>query len=43
MIQVVVADGLKPGQVIALNPPDMKQDFNGTKKSADTSNDKPKT
>ncbi|HZS45660.1 MAG TPA: HlyD family efflux transporter periplasmic adaptor subunit [Blastocatellia bacterium] len=43
IIQVVVTEGLKPGQVIALNPPDLKQDFNGTKKSSDSSADKPKT
>jgi multidrug efflux pump subunit AcrA (membrane-fusion protein) len=27
IIQVVVTGGLQPGQVIALNPPDVKQDF----------------
>ena len=43
MIQVVVTEGLQPGQVIALNPPDMKQDFNGTRKPAEASADKPKT
>src|SRR5581483_2318168 len=43
IIQVVVTEGLKPGQVIALNPPDLKQDINGTKKSSDSSADKPKT
>ena len=42
IIQVVVTDGLKPGQVIALNPPDIKQDFNGTKKPTDSTSDKPK-
>ncbi|HYK88115.1 MAG TPA: HlyD family efflux transporter periplasmic adaptor subunit [Acidobacteriota bacterium] len=37
IIQVVVVSGLKPGQVIALNPPDVKQDFvQGTQKANKT-------
>jgi multidrug efflux pump subunit AcrA (membrane-fusion protein) len=31
LIQVVVTEGLQPGQVLALNPPDVKQDFNPNK------------
>ncbi len=37
IIQVVVAAGLHPGQVVALNPPDVKQDFSqGTQKQGKT-------
>ncbi|MFY9570957.1 MAG: hypothetical protein WAV20_06140, partial [Blastocatellia bacterium] len=33
--QVVVTEGLEPGQVLALNPPDLKQDFSKRAKKAD--------
>jgi len=33
--QVVVTDGLEAGQVLALNPPDLKQDFSQKAKKAD--------
>jgi HlyD family secretion protein len=33
--QVVVTDGLEPGQVLALNPPDLKQDFSKRAKKPD--------
>jgi multidrug efflux pump subunit AcrA (membrane-fusion protein) len=36
-IQVVVTDGLQPGQILALNPPDVKRDLTaGTKKDSAT-------
>jgi multidrug efflux pump subunit AcrA (membrane-fusion protein) len=38
--QVVVTGGLEPGQVLALNPPDLKQDFSVKAKKAD--GEKPK-
>jgi multidrug efflux pump subunit AcrA (membrane-fusion protein) len=38
--QVVVTGGLEPGQVLALNPPDLKQDFSAKPKKADS--EKPK-
>jgi multidrug efflux pump subunit AcrA (membrane-fusion protein) len=33
LIQAVVTEGLQLGQVLALNPPDVKQDFNPSKTS----------
>lgn len=40
--QVVVTDGLEAGQVLALNPPDLKQDFSHKAKKADGESVKPK-
>jgi hypothetical protein len=39
--QVVVTEGLEAGQVLALNPPDLKQDF--SKKARKTDNDSAKS
>jgi multidrug efflux pump subunit AcrA (membrane-fusion protein) len=38
--QVVITGGLEPGQVLALNPPDLKQDFSVKAKKADGENPK---
>jgi len=38
--QVVVTGGLEAGQTLALNPPDLKQDF--SQKTKKTDNDKSK-
>ncbi|MEW6735909.1 MAG: HlyD family efflux transporter periplasmic adaptor subunit [Acidobacteriota bacterium] len=43
LIQVVITAGLQQGQVLALNPPDVKQDFSPGAKKAAASDDKPKT
>ena len=40
--QVVVTGGLEEGQVLALNPPDLKQDFSQKAKKADGESVKPK-
>jgi multidrug efflux pump subunit AcrA (membrane-fusion protein) len=36
LIEVVVKEGLQPGQVLALNPPDVKQDFSKSSKKPAT-------
>lgn len=43
VIQVVVTEGLEPGQVLALNPPDVKRDFQpgGNKKQRPEAGSKP--
>src|SRR5262245_44681471 len=35
LIQVVVTEGLQAGQTLALNPPDLKQDFSGKSKKSE--------
>jgi HlyD family secretion protein len=34
LVQVVVDSGVKPGQILALNPPDLKRDLSGTAKQS---------
>jgi hypothetical protein len=36
LVQVTITEGLRPGQVIALNPPDVKTDFTVKKKEGET-------
>ena len=40
--QVVVTEGLEAGQILALNPPDLKQDFSKRAKKTEGDSAKPK-
>jgi hypothetical protein len=40
--QVVVTEGLEAGQILALNPPDLKQDFSKRAKKTEGDGAKPK-
>ena len=42
VIRVVVTEGLEPGQILALNPPDVKQDFSGKARKTNEDSAKPK-
>ncbi|HEV8484809.1 MAG TPA: HlyD family efflux transporter periplasmic adaptor subunit [Blastocatellia bacterium] len=42
VIQVVVTEGLEPGQILALNPPDVKQDFSDKARKTNGDSAKPK-